>query len=123
MPSFNFRGRRYNNPAELALFLLGGKWKMPILWRLKDGVRRYGEMKRSLGPVTHKVLAQQLRQLERDGFVMRTVHPVVPPRVEYAISELGRSSLAIIGALRQWGDEYRRQHGNRLPAPDNDATR
>lgn len=107
MPAFEFRARTYNNPVELALDIIGGSWKMPILWRLKDQVMRYGELKRSLGSVTHKMLAQQLRALEADGLVERTVYPVVPPKVEYTITALGRSALPAIEALRRWGSHYR----------------
>ena len=106
MPEFEFRGRRYNNPVEVALEVIGGKWKMPILWRLKDRPWRYGELKRSLGRVSHKMLTQQLRELEGDGLLTRTVHAVVPPHVEYAISDLGRDAIPTIDALRRWGSAY-----------------
>jgi DNA-binding HxlR family transcriptional regulator len=109
MPAFVFRGRTYNNPVELALEAIGGKWKMPILWRLKDRVWRYGELRKSLGAVTPKMLTTQLRELERDGLITRTVFPVVPPRVDYAITSLGRSAIPAIEALRQWGMRYRRE--------------
>jgi DNA-binding HxlR family transcriptional regulator len=109
MPVFEFRGRSYNNPVELALEVVGGKWKMPILWRLRDRVWRYGELKRDLGPVTHKMLTQQLRELERDRLLTRTVYAEVPPRVEYAITDLGRSAVPVIEALRDWGRTYRRR--------------
>ena len=79
MPEFEFAGLRFNNPVELALHVIGSKWKMPILWRLKDRTWRYNELRRSLNRVTHKMLTQQLRELERDGLIARTVHPVVPP--------------------------------------------
>jgi DNA-binding HxlR family transcriptional regulator len=110
MPAFEFNGRKYNNPVELALFVIGGKWKMPILWRLKDGAMRYGELKRSLGRTTHKVLAEQLRELERDGLVARTVFPEVPPHVEYRITDLGLTVIPAIELLRKWGDEFRKGH-------------
>jgi DNA-binding HxlR family transcriptional regulator len=109
MPAFAFRGKTYNNPVELALEALGGKWKMPILWRLKDRVWRYGELRKSLGAVTPKMLTSQLRELERDGLITRTVFPVVPPRVDYAITPLGQSAIPAIEALRQWGMRYRRE--------------
>jgi DNA-binding HxlR family transcriptional regulator len=111
VPVFEFRGRRYNNTVELALEVVGGKWKMPILWRLKDRVWRYNELRRSLGRVTHKMLTQQLRELERDGLITRTVYPVVPPKVEYALTALGRSVVPVIVALRAWGTAYRRRAG------------
>jgi DNA-binding HxlR family transcriptional regulator len=107
MPVFEFRGARYNNPVELALDVIGGKWKMPILWRLKDRTWRHGELRRSLGGITAKMLTQQLRELEADGMLTRTVHAEVPPRVDYAITELGRTAIAPIEALRTWGTLYR----------------
>ncbi len=107
MPSFTFRGRTYNNPAELSLAVLGGKWKMPILWRVKDRPWRYGELKRSLGRVTHKMLSQQLRELERDGLVTREVKGVVPAHVEYAITDEGRLTIPVIDALRAYGTAFR----------------
>ena len=109
MPEFDFEGRRYQNPVELALFVIGGKWKMPILWRLRERVWRYNELRRDLKQVTHKMLTQQLRELERHGLITRTVHPVVPPHVDYAITPVGRSSLPAIEALREWGIAYRRR--------------
>lgn len=85
----------------------GGKRKMPILWRIKDRVWRYGELKRSLGRITHKMLTQHLRELEADGLLTRTVYPEVPPRVEYAITKLGRTAVPAIDTLRDWGARYR----------------
>jgi len=107
MPEFEFRGRRYLNPVELALEVVGGKWKMPILWRLKDRTWRYGELKRSLGVISHKMLTQHLRELEADGLLTRTVYAEVPPKVEYSITDLGRTAIPAIDALRLWGGTYR----------------
>ncbi len=109
MPVFELRGTRYNNPVELALDVIGGKWKMPILWRLKDGTLRHGELRRSLGVITAKMLTQQLREMEADGLVRRTVYAEVPPRVEYDITPLGRTAVEPIEALRAWGLLYRDQ--------------
>lgn len=111
MPVFEFRGTRYNNPVELALDVIGGKWKMPILWRVKDRAWRYSELRKSLGAVTHKMLTQHLRELEADGLITRTVFAVVPPHVEYAITDLGRSAIPAISELRDWGTRYRRRAG------------
>ena len=114
MPAFEFRGATYNNPVELALEVIGGKWKMPILWRLNQRVWRYGELRRHLKTITHKMLTQQLRELERDGLLVRTAHPEVPPRVEYEITALGRSAMPAVEALRAWGGVYR-QRASRRP--------
>jgi DNA-binding HxlR family transcriptional regulator len=122
MPAFLLRGRRYENPAELALDVLGGKWKMPILWRLKERDWRYGELRRDLGRVTDKMLTQQLRELERDGLLVRTVHQVVPPHVDYSITPLGRTAVPAIDGLRSWGTALRKSLGGgtvlpKTPAP------
>lgn len=106
MPEFEFEGRKMNNPVELALHTLGGKWKMPILWRLKDRTYRYSELRRSLKRVTDRVLTKQLRELEGAGLITRTVHPVVPPHVDYDITELGRTAVPAIETLRAWGKVY-----------------
>jgi DNA-binding HxlR family transcriptional regulator len=113
MPPFTFRAQVYQNPVELALQVLGGKWKMPILFRLAQRSWRYGELKRDLAAANHKTLTQQLRELERDGLCTRTVHPVVPPRVDYAITPLGRTALPSIEVLRAWGALYRRRGPDR----------
>ncbi len=111
MPRFEFRGQQYNNPVELTLAVMGGKWKMPILWRLKDRVWRHGELRRDLGSITAKMLTQQLRELEADGLITRTVFAQVPPRVDYAITDLGRTAIPAIEVLRDWGRLYRERAG------------
>jgi DNA-binding HxlR family transcriptional regulator len=107
VPEFDFKDKKYNNPVQLSLDIIGGKWKMPILWRLKDGSKRYGELKRSLPKVTHKMLTQQLRELEQDEIITRKVYPEVPPKVEYDLTLLGKSVIPVIDLLREWGEEYR----------------
>jgi DNA-binding HxlR family transcriptional regulator len=106
MPRFEFRGKYYNNPVELSLDVIGGKWKMPILWRLKDKQWRYSELKKSIGKITHKMLAQQLRELEEDGLISRKVFASVPPKVEYSITEKGETTIPIIESLREWGSVF-----------------
>lgn len=109
MPAFEFEGRRYQNPVELAQDVIGGKWKMPILWRLARRTWRYSELRRELPDISHKMLTQQLRELERHGLITRTVHPVVPPHVDYDITAIGRTALPAIELLREWGTAYRRR--------------
>jgi len=115
VPEFVLDGRSFNNPVELALEALGGKWKMPILWRLKDRVWRYNELKRDLKRVTHKMLTEQLRELESARLIARTVHPVVPPHVDYEITELGRTAIPLVEALRVWGEMYRKKRAASAP--------
>jgi len=107
MSEFNFKGKNYNNSVELSLDIMGGKWKMPIIWRLKDDSKRYGELRRSLPKVTHKMLTQQLRELEEAEIITRKVYPEVPPKVEYSLTLLGKSVIPVIDMLREWGEEYR----------------
>jgi len=103
MPRFSKDGQTFNNPVEYALKKIGGKWKMPILWRLRENKKRYGELKASLEHVTHKMLSAQLKELEKDGLVKRIVYEVVPPKVEYELTKLGKSSIVVVEALRSWG--------------------
>lgn len=107
MPKFEFNGKEYNNPVELSLDIIGGKYKMPILWRLKDKVWRYGELKKDLGKITHKMLTEQLRELESDGLIHRKVYPEIPPKVEYSITEIGQKAVPIIEMLREFGEDFR----------------
>ena len=117
MPPFVFDGHSFNNPVELALHVVGGKWKMPILWRLRERVWRYNELRRDLATVNHKMLTQQLRELERAGLISRTVFPVVPPHVEYALTPLGESAIPCIETLRAWGAGYLQSMRDAAPDP------
>ncbi|QYH38568.1 helix-turn-helix transcriptional regulator [Algoriphagus sp. NBT04N3] len=103
MPDFLFDKKLYYNPVEFAMDRIGGTWKMPILWRLKDRVMRYGELKKDIPHITHKMLTSQLRELEAEGFIDRKVYPVVPPKVEYSITERGLSAVPIIETIRNYG--------------------
>ena len=94
-------------PVETTLSLIGDKWKVLILRDLMSGTKRFGELKKSLGSVSQKVLTAQLRDMEEDGLVSRTVYAEVPPRVEYALTETGNSLKPIIDAMMSWGTEYK----------------
>lgn len=94
-------------PFSYALSLIQGKWKMHILfWLWKVEVMRYGEIKKALGNVTHKMLSNQLKELERDGVIIRTEYPQVPPKVEYSLSDLGKSFMPILQEICLWGKEH-----------------
>lgn len=103
MPEFLYNNKLYYNPVEFAMDRIGGTWKMPILWRLKDRVMRYGELKKDIPHITHKMLTSQLRELEAEGFIKREVFPVVPPRVEYSITERGKGAIVIVETIRNYG--------------------
>ena len=111
MPEFLFKSKLYYNPVEFAMDRIGGTWKMPILWRLKDRIMRYGELKKDIPHITHKMLTSQLRDLEEEGFVHRKVYAVVPPKVEYSITERGKRSIAIIETIRNYGLELMDEFG------------
>nr|WP_295885868.1 helix-turn-helix domain-containing protein [uncultured Devosia sp.] len=86
-----------------AVEVLGGKWKLHIVFHLMDGTKRFSELGRAIPGITQQMLTAQLRELERDGVVTRTVYPVVPPKVEYALSEFGAGLRSVTSALEVWG--------------------
>lgn len=94
-------------PVELTLGLLSSKWKTLIIRELLTGTKRFSEIKRALPGVTQKMLTQSLRGLEEDGLIKRTVYPVVPPKVEYNLSDLGWTLSPVIDTMRAFGTQYR----------------
>lgn len=94
-------------PVETTLMLIGDKWKVLILRDLLPGTKRFGELKKSIGNVSQKVLTAQLRDMESNGLVNRKVYPEVPPRVEYSLTELGQSLKPILDAMWDWGEEFK----------------
>ena len=98
-------------PVETTLMLIGDKWKVLILRDLMPGTKRFGELKKSIGSVSQKVLTAQLRDMEESGLIDRTVYAEVPPRVEYSLTDLGRSLKPILDAMRNWGEGYQTQNG------------
>lgn len=94
-------------PVETTLTLIGNKWKVLILRDLLPGTKRFGELKKSIGSVSQKVLTAQLRDMEESGLVNRQVYAEVPPRVEYSLTELGQSLKPILDSMKNWGEEYK----------------
>lgn len=90
-------------PTETALALIGGKWKGMILFYLTSDTRRFNEMRRLIPGITQRMLTKQLRELEENGIVHREVYPVIPPKVEYSLTELGQALIPVIQALENWG--------------------
>ena len=97
-------------PVETTLTLIGDKWKVLILRDLMPGTKRFGELKKSVGSVSQKVLTAQLRAMEENGLVQRKVYAEVPPRVEYSLTELGRSLKPILDSMWVWGEDYKRKY-------------
>ncbi|ROR25854.1 HxlR family transcriptional regulator [Mobilisporobacter senegalensis] len=92
-------------PAKYTLDILGGKWKILILWHLlNDGVKRYGEIKRVLPGITHKMLSNQLKELEADGIIHREEYHQIPPKVEYSLTERGMTLKNILNEISKWGN-------------------
>ena len=92
--------------VQTTLKVLGGKWKILILWHLKDQTRRFSELKRLMPEITEKILIQQLRELEKDGIVNRNVYSDVPHKVEYSFTDYGRSLEPVLQVLCNWGEEH-----------------
>jgi DNA-binding HxlR family transcriptional regulator len=101
----------YNCPVDATIDMIGGKYKSLILWHLIDATLRFGELHKLIPQATPKMLTQQLRELEADNLIARTVYPVVPPKVEYALTDLGRSIHPILSAMYEWGADYLTQNG------------
>lgn len=97
-------------PVETTLTLIGDKWKVLILRDLLSGTKRFGELKRSIGTVSQKVLTAQLRDMEDSGLLTRKVYAEVPPRVEYTLTETGYSLKPILDAMWAWGEDYKQKN-------------
>lgn len=100
-----------NCPVDVTLRLIGGKYKALILWHLISGTLRHGALSRLIPGATPKMLTQQLRELEGDQMIAREVYPVVPPKVEYSLTALGRSLQPILAAMYDWGADYMTERG------------
>lgn len=94
-------------PVEVTLLLIGEKWKVLILRDLIEGTKRFGELKKSIGSISQKMLTQQLREMEEDGLVVRKAYAEIPPRVEYSLTEGGLSLKPILDSMWDWGIEYK----------------
>lgn len=96
-----------SEPVNITLKVIGGKWKPLLLWHLNDRILRFGEIKKLLPDVTQKMIVQQLRELEEDGIINRKVYPVIPPKVEYSISEYGKTLESVLHAMNEWGEKHK----------------
>lgn len=108
-----YKGMQYRCSMELTLNLIGGKWKSLILWHLGEKTMRFSELRRTLPQVTQKMLTQQLRELEDNALVNRVVYTQIPPKVEYSLTEAGKSLLPILSMLNEWGIAFAQQEQSR----------
>jgi DNA-binding HxlR family transcriptional regulator len=107
--------------VEATVSLLEGKWKCVILYRLAHGTLRFNELRRAIPNVTQRMLINQLRELETDGLVHRLVHSQVPPRVDYSLTERGRSIVPVLAAMKEWGDRNMSVFDNRRQTQSSDG--
>ena len=96
-------GQVYHCALDVTMELVGGKWKTIVLWYLRTDKKRFSELRKLIPGITEKMLSMQLRQLEKDGFISRTVHAEVPPRVEYALTAHGKTLLPLLEEIAKWG--------------------
>lgn len=106
--------RQFECPIQVIVDVIGGKWKLSILYQLFQGTKRYGELKRLVPNATERMLTLQLRELEASGIVQRTVYPEVPPKVEYSLTELGLSLEPVLQTMLHWSEKYLQQEGSQM---------
>ncbi|MGD6959991.1 winged helix-turn-helix transcriptional regulator [Rossellomorea aquimaris] len=103
---YEINGKQFQCPIELSVSIFSGKWKTTIICQLLEGKKRYGELHRNIAGVTQKMLAEQLRELEEAGIVHREVYPVIPPKVEYELTDLGEGLRPVVQYLQEWGMNF-----------------
>ncbi|WP_299553058.1 helix-turn-helix domain-containing protein [Seonamhaeicola sp.] len=111
MPQFLSNNKKYYTPVEYVFSKIGGTYKMPILWRVKDRAWRYSELKKSISNVSDRMLSKNLKELCDDGFISKTIIPEVPVKVEYTMTERGQEAIPIISVLRDYGFSLMKQDG------------
>jgi DNA-binding HxlR family transcriptional regulator len=116
------RAKTYNCPVEAAVDVFGGKWKALILWWLQERTWRFAELRRQIPGITEKMLTQQLRELETDGIVDRRIYPTVPPKVEYSLTEYGRSLKRALREICNWGHRHMERIGAVATPPGRAST-
>lgn len=107
--------KSYHCPVEAAIDVIGGKYKAIILYELIDGTKRYHEIQRAVPQATPRMLSKQLKELEEDGIINRVLYPVVPPKTEYSLTDLGNTLVPVVKTLCEWGESYFTLAG--LPVP------
>lgn len=104
-------GKEYHCALDVTMDYIGGKWKTVVLWYLRKDAKRFSELNRAIPAITEKMLSLQLRELEKDGLVQRTVFAEVPPRVEYALTDQGKTLLPLLEEIAKWGRKMGEKHG------------
>ena len=111
MPDVFIQNQRFYNPVDYVLQLIGGTWKVPVLWRLKKKALRYTELEKDIPHISQKMLTKALKELEADGIIIKTVYAAVPPKVIYELSEKGKQLIPLIESIRNMGIQLMKQDG------------
>lgn len=109
--SILIRGELFHCTLDLTMHYIGGKWKTIVLWYLRNGKKRFSQLKKQIPDITEKMLSLQLKSLEEDGILKRSVYAEVPPRVEYELTEFGRTLIPVVEAIAQWGRDLGQKEG------------
>jgi len=112
----NYKGKSYYCPVELTLDLIGGKWKGVIIWYLKDGTFRFSQIKKMITSISEKVLIKELKSLQQYGIVKRKSYNVVPPKVEYSLTDYGKTLIPIFKKISAWGENHVEKYGSKTSA-------
>jgi DNA-binding HxlR family transcriptional regulator len=112
---FRVRDKEYHCAMDITMDFIGGKWKTVVLWYLKKEKKRFNELKRLIPAITEKMLSLQLKQLEKDGIISRRVFPEIPPRVEYALTEFGKTLIPALDEIAKWGRAVADKRGKLVP--------
>lgn len=107
MNRYKLDGTFFYCPVDLTLSVIGGRWKGLVFWNLRDGAKRFGELKKILVGINDKMLTQVLRELEKNGIVNRKVYEVIPPKVEYSLTKEGKKLLPVMKQMSDWGEKFK----------------
>lgn len=116
--AFDQEGRIYHCAMDVTMDYIGGKWKTVVLWYLRDKTMRFGELRKQIPEITEKMLSIQLKTLEDDGIVKREVYPEVPLRVEYSLTEFGKTLRPVLDAIAKWGRDLGEKQGKLIELED-----
>jgi DNA-binding HxlR family transcriptional regulator len=112
------RGNKFHCAMDVTMHFIGGKWKTVVLWYLRKDKKRFGEIKKLIPDITEKMLSLQLKTLEEDGIVKRTIYPEVPPRVEYELTDFGRTLIPMLEEIALWGRNLGEKEGELMAATE-----
>ncbi|ABO35443.1 transcriptional regulator, MarR family [Methanococcus maripaludis C5] len=107
-----WKGKKYICPVEVTMDIIGKKWKVLILWHLNESTKRFSELKEVVPGISQKMLAQQLKEMEEDGIIKKTIYPEIPPKVEYSVTEFGKTLFPLLKSMNTWAETYLTERGD-----------